>query len=109
MSATPGTARQHISSTPGVCGGKPCVAGTRIRVQDIYVWHELEGRSADEIVHDFPQLSIADVHAALAYFWDNRAAILGDMERGAQLAESLKPKTPTKLPARPGNADTVSP
>src|SRR5262249_4437535 len=66
---------KHIESKPRVCGGKPCVAGTRIRVQDIYVWHELQGKTPDEIVSDFPQLTLADVHAALAYYWDNREAI----------------------------------
>ena len=38
MSPTPiAPPRQHVSSTPGVCGGKPCIAGTRIRVWDIAV------------------------------------------------------------------------
>ena len=55
---------------PDVLGGKPCIAGTRIRVQDIYQWHELQGKSPDEIVSSFPQLTMADVYAALAYFWD---------------------------------------
>src|SRR5438552_513995 len=44
------TLTTHIESKATVCGGKPCIAGTRIRVQDIYVWHELQGQSADEIV-----------------------------------------------------------
>ena len=56
----------HVESKPGVCGGKPCVAGTRIRVWDIHVWHDLQGRTAEEIVADFPQLSVADVYAAVA-------------------------------------------
>ena len=43
-------AKDHIEATPGTCGGKPRIAGTRIRVQDVYVWHELQGLSADEIV-----------------------------------------------------------
>ena len=47
----------HIEVTPGVCGGKPQIAGTRIRVQDIYVWHETQGQSVDEIVSHFPQLT----------------------------------------------------
>ena len=34
---------QHITKTPGVCGGRPCIAGHRIRVQDIVVWHEMRG------------------------------------------------------------------
>ncbi|MBV8075889.1 MAG: DUF433 domain-containing protein, partial [Planctomycetaceae bacterium] len=45
---------KHIEKKPGVCGGKACVAGTRIRVQDVYVWHELRGQSPDEIVTNFP-------------------------------------------------------
>src|SRR5882757_5718759 len=63
---------QHITQTPGICGGKPCIAGSRIRVQDIYVWHELQSRSVEEIITKFPQLTHADVYAALTYFWDNR-------------------------------------
>jgi uncharacterized protein (DUF433 family) len=41
---------QHITKTPGICGGRPCIAGHRIRVQDIVVWHQKRGYSADEIV-----------------------------------------------------------
>ncbi|MEK7732296.1 MAG: DUF433 domain-containing protein, partial [Planctomycetota bacterium] len=33
----------HIEATPGVCGGRPRIAGHRIRVQDIAVWHESWG------------------------------------------------------------------
>ncbi|HEX5442744.1 MAG TPA: DUF433 domain-containing protein, partial [Pirellulales bacterium] len=62
----------RIASNPGICGGKPCIAGSRIRVQDVYVWHELQGLSVDEIVSRYPQLSMADVYAALSYYWDHR-------------------------------------
>ncbi len=61
---------EHVEITPGVCGGRPCVAGTRIRVLDVVIWSEL-GQSPDEIVASFPQLTLADVHAALAYYWFN--------------------------------------
>ncbi len=36
---------EHIKITPGVCGGKPRIAGHRIRVQDVVVWHEQMGMS----------------------------------------------------------------
>jgi len=88
---------QHIESKPGVCGGKPCVVGTRIRVQDIYVWHELQGKTPDEIVSDFPQLTLADVHAAMAYFWDNRQAIQRQMKDAEDLVAGMKQKYPSKL------------
>ena len=66
--------KTHIEMTPGVCGGKPRIAGHRIRVQDIVFWTEA-GQSPDEIVARFPPLSLADVHAALAYYHDHRTEI----------------------------------
>jgi uncharacterized protein (DUF433 family) len=65
----------HIESTPDICDGRPCIGGTRIRVQDVYVWHELQGQSTEEIVTSFPQLSLAGVHAALSYYYDHRDEI----------------------------------
>ena len=41
---------QHITKTPGVCGGRACIAGHRIRVQDIVVLHEMHGMSPKEIL-----------------------------------------------------------
>ena len=70
----PTTEKRHIEATPGVCGGRACIAGHRIRVQDIVLWTE-QGRSPDQIVADFPQLSLADVYAALAYYHDHREEI----------------------------------
>jgi len=89
--------KTHITRTPGVCGGKACIAGSRIRVQDIYVWHELQGRSPDEIVNSFPQLTLADVYAALAYFWDHRDEIVQQMKQQDEMAAQLKLTTPSKL------------
>jgi len=88
---------RHIESRPDVCGGKPCIAGTRIRVQDIFVWHEMQGKTPDEIVSDFPQLNLADVHAALAYYWDHREEIHRQMKEADALVESMKRKYPSKL------------
>jgi uncharacterized protein (DUF433 family) len=87
----------HIENKPGVCGGKPCVVGTRIRVQDIYVWHELQGKTPDEIVSEFPQLSLADVHAALSYYWDNREEMQRQMKEAEVLIDTMKQKYPSKL------------
>ncbi len=89
--------REHIELTPGVCGGRPRIAGTRIRVQDIYIWHELQGQSADEIVSQFPQLSLGDVHAALTYFFDHRDEIQQQMRADDALVETLQQKSPSKL------------
>jgi uncharacterized protein (DUF433 family) len=56
----------RISIDPAVCGGRPVIAGTRVRVTDI-----LEmlagGATVAEIVSDFPYVAEEDVRAALAY------------------------------------------
>lgn len=80
----------HIDARPDRCGGKPCIAGTRIRVWDVHVWHNLRGWSPAEIVTQFPQLSLADVYAALAYYHDHRAEIDGEMQEAEQLVEAMK-------------------
>ncbi len=60
------TLDQHIEVTPGITGGKPRIAGHRITVLNIVVWHERIGKSADEIAAEY-DLTLADVYAALAY------------------------------------------
>ena len=104
---------KHIERAPARCGGKPCVAGTRIRVWDIYVWHELQGQSAEEIVHQYPQLCLASVHAALAYFWDNQAEIRNQMKESEDLAARLQaaagPGLLDRLRGKDAGTDSVSP
>jgi uncharacterized protein (DUF433 family) len=80
----------HIEVTPRVCGGKPRVAGSRIRVQDIVAWHERLGQSPDDIVGQFPQLSLADVHAALTYYFDHREEIDRQAAEDIAFADTLK-------------------
>jgi uncharacterized protein (DUF433 family) len=87
----------HIEKTPGVCGGKARIAGHRVRVMDIVTWHERRGMSPDEIVDLFPGITLADVHAALAYYFDHREEIEGEFQREVELAASLKRHFPSKL------------
>jgi uncharacterized protein (DUF433 family) len=91
------TIASHIEITPGTCGGKPRIAGHRIRVEDIVVWHERMGDSPDEIVTRFPQITLSDVYAALAYYHDHREKIDTDMEEGEKLVEEMRRLYPSKL------------
>lgn len=83
------SATEHIEIRPDRCNGKPCVAGTRIRVWDIHVWHDLEGRRPEEIVAAFPQVSVADVYAALAYYLDHRDEVERQIAEGDDLAKQM--------------------
>ncbi len=69
--------REHIEIVPRAGGRKPRIKGSRSRVQDVAIWHGKPGLSPDEIVQEYPQLSLADVHAALAYYWDHRDELTG--------------------------------
>lgn len=87
----------HIEITPGVLGGKPRIAGRRIAVEHIVVWHEWMGRPADEIAGEY-DLSLADIYAALAYYYDHRQEIDDSLRAGEQLVEEMRRQIPTKLP-----------
>ncbi len=100
---------ERIVSTPGVCGGRPCIAGTRIRVQDVYVLHELQGLSAEEIVGQFPGISMADVYAALAWFWDHRGEVQRQMDEEHAFVERMIRKHPSVLGDRLGRTDGSHP
>ncbi len=88
---------EHIQSTPGVCGGKPRIAGHRIRVQDIVICYEQLNMSPDEIVYHYPSISLADVHAALAYYYDNLEEIRQDIRESKAYVAQLASQTPSIL------------
>ncbi len=61
--------RDRITLEPGKRGGKPCIRGLRITVQDVLEWLAA-GMSVQEIVADYPELVPQDIQAALAYAAD---------------------------------------
>jgi uncharacterized protein (DUF433 family) len=79
----------HITHTPCVAGGKPCIAGRRIRVQDVYIWHEHHGMSPDEIA-DAYDLTLVQVYAALTYAFEHIDAIHRDIQQSDRTVEDLK-------------------
>jgi uncharacterized protein (DUF433 family) len=94
--------KQHITKTPEVCGGRACIAGHRIRVMDIVVWHEMRGYCADEVVDMFPGITLADVHAALAYYFDHREEIDADFRRDQEIDDWARDHAPSKLRGKLG-------
>ena len=66
----------HIVSTPGLFDGEPHVEGLRIRVRDIVLARDRGSYTPEEIVATvYPDLSLAQVYSALAYYEDRRAVI----------------------------------
>ena len=88
---------EHIDITPGICGGKPRIAGHRIKVQDVVIWHEDMGLSPDEIVYHYPSITLADVYAALAYYHDHQYEIRQQIREDESLALEIQGQTPSIL------------
>ena len=89
--------RKHIEIVEGPSGPKARIVGSRIRVVDIVEWHERQRMSPFEIVHEFPTITIADVYAALAYYWDNRGDIEVKMAQDQQFVEEYMRQHPSQL------------
>ena len=83
-----------ISRRPDIRGGRPCIAGTGVSVRRIAGWHN-HGLVPEEIVRKFGHLSLAQVHAALAYYHANQAEIEADLEaerrEAAAIEQQLQP------------------
>ena len=86
-----------ITRTEGVCGGRPCIAGTRIRVTDIVTAVQLD-YCRSEIAEDF-EINREWIDAALSYYERNKVAIDADIKRQDETFERLsaigygRPKT----------------
>jgi len=94
----------HIVATPGVRSGKPRIAGRRIAVADVAFWHLRQGRAIDEIAREY-DLTHAQIHAAITYYYDHRTVI--DQREAADEAavEILKSRHPSKLQTKLNSRD----
>lgn len=84
-----------IASKPGVNGGRPCIAGTGTSVRRIAVY-DRHGYSPEEIVAHKPHLTLAQVHAALAYYWAKRAEIDADLAAEADFYDEMSKAQPKR-------------
>ncbi|MSV35741.1 MAG: DUF433 domain-containing protein [Bryobacterales bacterium] len=93
-------AAERITKTPGICGGRASLAGHRVRVLDIAIWHEQMGLSPDEIVSQVPSITLADVHAALAFHYDHHAESQQEIHEEREQAEGIRPDSPSLVEAK---------
>jgi uncharacterized protein (DUF433 family) len=91
------TLDRYIESTPDVAGGKPRISGRRITVQNIVIWHEWMGYTADDIATEY-DLTLAEIYAALAYYYDNPQEIDEAIKASQTFVEEMRQEIPSKLP-----------
>jgi len=89
MATLPRLSYPHISTDPQVMSGRPCIAGTRVRVMDI-VGARKAGVTDEELTEYFSSrpLTLSEIHAALTYYYDHQdevdAALAEDAAFGRQ-------------------------
>ena len=74
-----------IDRDPAIRGGRPKIAGTGLTVRRIVGWYKM-GMTPEEIALEYPHLTLAQVHAALAYYhlnWEEMEADIAQEEHAA--------------------------
>jgi uncharacterized protein (DUF433 family) len=87
----------HIVQTPDVCSGLPRVEGTRITVNLIVREVVRLRRTPEEVLIAHPHLTLAQIHSALAYYFDNRHQVDASLGEAEAVVESLRARFPSRL------------
>jgi len=75
--------------TPGVCGGRIRIDGTRITVHRIAVLYK-QGQNAEEVARNYPHLSLGQIYTALAYYHANRDEVEAELAADDADYDALK-------------------
>ena len=102
MATAPKLQYGHITHDPEVRGGKACIDGTRIAVVDIVVLLKRGYRPEEMLDHYVRPLTLAQVHSALAYYYDHRHEIDSYFDESQQAAAELEAERTERLSRRPG-------
>ena len=78
-----------ITKNPKVRGGRSYVAGTGLRVTDLVIAHLFHKRTADEVATGY-NISLAQVYASLAYYYQNKTELDKDIRK--QILNARKAK-----------------
>jgi uncharacterized protein (DUF433 family) len=87
----------HIIRTPETCGGLPRIEGTRITVNLIVREVVRLRQTPEEVLIAHPHLTLAQIHAALAYYFDHREQIDVSLREADDLEADLRTQFPSRL------------
>lgn len=80
-----------ITSNPKVRGGRPCIAGTGLRVTDVVIASTIHLHTPDQIAASY-EITLAQVYAAMAYYYEHKAELDEDIRQQLATARALKEK-----------------
>jgi uncharacterized protein (DUF433 family) len=90
----------HIVKTPDTCAGAARIDGTRITVKLIVAKVVRHRMLPEEVLMDHPHLTMAQIHSALAYYFDNKAEVDAAMRADEELAKEIRAKFPSRLASK---------
>ncbi|MBE2201192.1 MAG: DUF433 domain-containing protein [Anaerolinea sp.] len=86
----------YVSRNETISGGKPVITGTRIKVSQIALEYERLGWTPDQIIDAHPHLTLAQVHAALSYYYDNLPLFHEELIENKLFLDSISRHYPAK-------------
>ena len=86
--------RKHIEIVETSSGPEARIIGHRVNVSHIVMYHEGDGMSPKEIAEGLPTITLADVHAALAFYYDNPELIAAEATAEEAFLEEFKRQHP---------------
>lgn len=87
----------HIDINPEICSGQPHIRGSRITVSLIAREVESLRMSPDEVIAAHTHLSLAQVHAALTYFYDHRDEVEASMSAAEDIEAEMRARFPSRV------------
>lgn len=78
MATAAKTVYSHITKAPGVRGSRACIDQTRIAVVDVVALLK-QGKSDEQMREAYPSLNLAQVHAAISYYYENKDEIEAEL------------------------------
>jgi len=70
--------------------GAAIIAGTTMKIVELVPDHAVYGWSPEELHCQHPHLSMGQIHAALAYYWDHKVELEQDIQRRLELVDELE-------------------
>jgi len=90
----------YIVTTPGTCAARPRIEGTRIAVDMIAQWVVHLGQTPEEVQRTHPHLTVAQIHSALAYYYDHRDEVEASLREGERIEQEARKRFPPRLPEK---------